>query len=312
MHWVVWILGTVIGVGLMGCGADGLDGENTGLDDTAVVWDYDPDPDVENYFPTGYRATNPQRVVFMGDSITAGVGSSSSSGSYVHLILENMTSEWPDHDDEDLESLYPNLTDVIDVSRGGATTGSLLNGQLSDLSDELGTEVAGETIVVVTVGGNDMQSAIPMVLFGGDAAGENAISGVIENMEEMLDYFDDTTRFPDGVFVYLANVYEPTDGTGYVSNCFFGQNLSSVWHHFEAANSAIRDLAESRDIALVDISAHFQGHGYHATDSTNAYYHGDDPTTWFSSDCIHPNDRGHHELRRVFMAAIEGRPLAAL
>ena len=31
----------------------------------------------------------------------------------------------------------------------------------------------------------------------------------------------------------------------------------------------------------------------------------DDATGWFS-DCIHPNDRGHHELRRLFFEAIDG------
>jgi len=35
------------------------------------------------------------------------------------------------------------------------------------------------------------------------------------------------------------------------------------------------------------------------------YYDATDPTVWFS-DCVHPNDRGHQELRRVFFEAISG------
>lgn len=119
-------------------------------------------------------------------------------------------------------------TEVVDVSMGGATTGSLVSGQLPQLSTALGTTVSGETIAVITIGGNDMQTAIPLVVFGGDAAAENAISSVTSNLHTMIDYFQDSDRFPDGAYLYLANIYEPTDGTGYVSDCFWGQDLSAT------------------------------------------------------------------------------------
>ena len=42
------------------------------------------------------------------------------------------------------------------------------------------------------------------------------------------------------------------------------------------------------------------GHGFHATSETLESYDANDATEWFDNDCIHPNDRGHHELRRLF------------
>jgi hypothetical protein len=41
----------------------------------------------------------------------------------------------------------------------------------------------------------------------------------------------------------------------------------------------------------------------------NPYYYADDPTKWFS-DCIHPDNRGHSELRRLFFEAIDRRYVA--
>jgi len=64
--------------------------------------------------------------------------------------------------------------------------------------------------------------------------------------------------------------------------------------------------AAERGFAVLDLRGHFLGHGYHAEDPTVPSYDPEDPTLWFAPDCIHPNDRGHHEVRRLFHAAITG------
>jgi lysophospholipase L1-like esterase len=277
--------------------------------DTGEVEVSNDDPNVNSYMPANYRAESPTTLIFMGDSITAGDGASPRSEKYSALLEENVDSAWPDYGEVDIQSLFPSIEQIIDVSKGGATTRTLVNSQLSTLSNELGASVSGETIVVMTIGGNDMQAAIPAVLFGGDAAADEAIEKVESNLHKMVDYFEDTTRFPDGVFVYIANVYEPTAGTGYWSSCFGGLDIGSTMDNLADANDAMRAFSIERDIAMIDLQGHFFSHGFYHDDDSMEAYNEEDPTLWFANDCIHPNNRGHHEVRRLFHATIDGKPL---
>ena len=281
-------------------------------DDTPVEWDYELDPDVDGYVPDGYVPVDPARVIYLGDSITAGAGASSGSTSYTSLLVENDEDEWGGWGEQDLRSLYGDGFEVVDVSRGGATTSSLVQDQLPALSSELGDSVSGSSIVVMTVGGNDMQSALFPILLSNDpdAVATERIGEVEANMETTLDYFEDSTRFPDGVHLFFTNIYEPSDAVG-VSQCFFETDYSTILRHFDQANATMRALAEERGTAMVDLRGHFLGHGMYSDDESVEAYDAQDPTQWFSDDCIHPNDRGHHELRRLFITAIEGRPMEA-
>jgi hypothetical protein len=162
----------------------------------------------------------------------------------------------------------------------------------------------------MTIGGNDMQNAIFELLTTSGSAQEDQaaeiIADVADNLDEMIDYLQDPTRFPDGSYIYMANVYDPTDGVGQVGNCFFGMDLTSLWSYFDDANVAFRAVAEARGVGLVDMHGHFLGHGYYYDDSSSEHYSADDPNLWFDSDCIHPNNAGHHELRRLFYSSITG------
>ena len=117
------------------------------------------------------------------------------------------------------------------------------------------------------------------------------------------------SSFPDGSFIYISNVYDPTDDVGQASGCFFSFDLSDIWPYFHDANEAIYNFAEDSGVAMVDLNGHFLGHGWNYDDSDLPVYHSDDPTVWFDADCLHPNDIGHHEVRRLFHAAIDGTPL---
>ena len=152
-----WTCGIAI---VIGCGgAGGGDGTDT-TDGSGTGAGSEPSFIANTYLPEGYFPTDPQRVVFLGDSITGGLGASSGSLTYPSLLVENDAGTWPEYDGLDLQSTFPGLADVIDVSRGGATTGSLNSQQLASMGNSLGDQVSGETIVVMTIGGNDMQNAI--------------------------------------------------------------------------------------------------------------------------------------------------------
>lgn len=270
----------------------------------------EPDPDTNSYVPDGYRASAPERIIFLGDSITAGVGASAGSLTYPSLLVNNDDDEWGDYGDVDLRGLFGEM-DVVDVSAGGATTDTVQAQQLPNLSGVLGDSVSGESLIVITIGGNDMQANLLQILTGGDEVADEVIGEVVNNLHDFVDYFDDADRFPDGTFIYLSNVYEPTDSFGQVDQCLFGFDIGPVMHNFDQANDAIRGVAEERGTGMIDLRGHFMGHGWYNEDPDLPWHHPVDPTRWFDDDCIHPNDRGHHELRRLFHAAIDGVPLPA-
>jgi len=290
---------------LVACGGGDDPSTDTGAPTTgsAVVG---ADPDVNTFVPSGYRPANPTRLVYLGDSITAGYGSSTGSMAYPALLEDNDSSGWPGYDDLDLQSTYPGLTEVIDVSRGGATTDTMLNQQLDNLEDELGGfPVSGETIVVFTIGGNDAQLALNPL-----ADADEIMESGLANMEEIVDWLLDPGHFTDGVRIYGTNIYEPTDAVGQYSGCFFGMDFAGDVATLDSFNDDLRDLASDKGIALVDLRGHFLGHGFYHDDPENEHHHADDPSLWMDDDCVHPNDRGHHEIRRLFHAAIEETSLS--
>jgi len=279
----------------------GLDTSATG--DTGVANPNPADPDVSTWVPDGWPPAEPARLIFLGDSITDGAGVLDQSLAYPSLLVDNNDEAWPDHAAADLAARWPGI-EVIDVARGGATTDTVLSSQLPSIEAALGGPAAGPTLVVGTIGGNDVTNT----LFSfGDLDAE--APRIIDNVDAIAQWFDDE-RFPDGAYVYLTNIYEPTDGEGQVDECFFGLDLSNVQPTFDAINSGTLAKAQANGWAWVDLRGHFLGHGFRHDDPDSAAYHADDPSLWLSRDCIHPNQRGHHEVRRLFLAAIDGEPLS--
>lgn len=261
------------------------------------------DPMVQSAIPDGYPGETPARVVFLGDSITAGYGVTSAKLAYPRLLKNNDDDTWSAFADVDFPGLYGSDPEIIDVSVPGATTGSMVGQQLPNVTEAVGDSVSGPTAVVVTIVGNDVQS----IMLTPDKVDDEIVS-ITENLSEFYDYFEDTARFPDGVKIYLANVYEPSDGVGQADECFYGLNLAKALPALEAVNAATLAQAQDRGVAWLDMHGHFLGHGYNGDDDGNAYYQADDPSLWFADDCIHPNDRGHHEIRRLFWYAMAGQP----
>ena len=241
----------------------------------------------------------PKTVIFVGDSITAGAGAGNDDEDYVSLLVNN-SNTWPDWDGIDLATRYPGIN-VVDVSEGGAWTGTVLNTQIEHLEEQLTLPLEGEVLVVMTVGGNDLQSVL-MNPSGVDARLEKTV----DNWRKIAAYFLDEQRFPEGSTVLMANVYEPTDSVGQVGNCFYGLDISSLLPSLHDANTQLRGLAKELGFSALDMRGTFLGHGFHYNDPTTPYYNADDPSLWIANSCTHPNPRGHHEIRSMFWRAIEG------
>ncbi len=245
------------------------------------------------------------RLVLLGDSITAGVGADKDAWAYAALLQENDGKKWRAYDDVDLESTLPAIPEVIDVSRSGATTDTLLAQQIPALDAQLGdAPVEGSTLVVFTVGGNDAVMALNPL-----SNAEEVIDGILANFEAIFEALTSSDRFAGPVYVYATNVYEPTDGAGQTDKCFYGVNFSDKLSELERANQELAAMSATYGVNIVDLRGHFLGHGFNNKDDSLDGHNAADPSRWFSSDCIHPNDRGHHEIRRLFHAAILGEPL---
>ena len=243
---------------------------------------------------------SPEVVIFLGDSITAGAGSPGDEEDYVRLLVNN-TNTWPDWDGKDLATRYPEI-EVFDVSKSGSWTGTVLNDQIERLEEQVTYPFEGEALVVITVGGNDLQSVLlnPSIV-------EERLEKTVTNWRQIAEYFLDGQRFPDGSTVLMANVYEPTDAVGQAGDCFYGLNISSLLPSLQEANMQFRGLAEELGFSVLDMRGTFLGHGFNYDDSTMLYYNEADPSLWLANDCIHPNPRGHHEIRSMFWRAIEGQ-----
>jgi lysophospholipase L1-like esterase len=261
------------------------------------------DPDVATFVPPDYQPDEVRRVVFFGDSITAGEGVFHPRGHYASLLVDNDDANWPDHADHDLVARWPDV-EVIDVSRSGATTVDVLQRQIPELEALLEPELPGTTLVVGTVGGNDIGT---LLLNIGDVDAEvERISG---NVAEIASWFQASDRFAEQPFVYVTNIYEPTDDMGQADECFYGLPVSFLRDPLTDLNQATRDAAMRDGWAWIDLYGHFQGHGLNHDDPTGPNHDAADPTLWLSTDCVHPNARGHHEIRRLFYYAIAAEPL---
>ncbi len=261
-----------------------------------------PDPDVDTFVPASFPPPSAARVVWFGDSITAGYGVEDREG-WAALLERNHDKKWPDDEGDDWRTMYGQF-ELLDVSRSGATTDDVVAYQLPQVTAAWGERIDGPVLVAGTIGGNDLMEVL--FSFGDIEAG---VEHVLANLEEIGAFFGDAERFPDGAFLAITNVYEPTDGDGQVAECFYGLDLSGFVEDFDGLNASSRELAERQGWAWVDLRGHFLGHGYNYDEPTATAYDEDDPTLWLQDDCIHPNPRGHHEIRRLFRSAFAAQEL---
>jgi lysophospholipase L1-like esterase len=261
------------------------------------------DPDVASWMPEQAPFADATRVVFLGDSITAGYGIDVDANAYANLLVHNHDSSWPESAGDDLTTRYGEL-EVVDVSVSGAETPDLLERQIPDLIEAIGPSAPGPTLIYVTIGGNDLVYALT------EPGGLATIADDVEaNLRAMAEQLLDPGLFPDGALLHVTNVYEPTDGEGQADECFFGLDLAGVEPVLDDTNARSLALAQELGFAWVDLRGHFRGHGFNHDLASNDWHDPDDPTLWLQDDCIHPNRRGHHELRRLFLAATDGVPL---
>jgi lysophospholipase L1-like esterase len=247
---------------------------------------------------------NEQTVLLLGigDSITDGFGASKGF-SYFDRLISN-----PDGDSEDmmgkhLSKVFPKLTS-LNKSESGSTSFDHI--RMARQIERQPGHVFG--LAVITSGGNDL-----IHNYGKTPPKEGAMYGAtrqqaqpwVDNYRQRLDEMVVTihSRFPGGCQIFLANIYDPSDGTGDTKEFFTGL---PVWADGLALladyNRIIVECATQHDyVHLVDIHTPFLGHGIHCRKFWTGHYVWSDPTYWYFINIEDPSERGYDAIRRMFL-----------
>ncbi len=239
----------------------------------------------------------------IGDSITEGYGAREEF-SYFDRLIRNPDSDNPDMLGKNLSVVLPNL-----ITRNIADSGTASIGHCADIESLQSQPQDVFGIVVMTTGGNDL-----IHNYGRRPPEEGAMYGAsfeqarpwIDNFQKRLDEMITRLRdvFPGGCQIFLANIYDPSDGTGNTSTWLTGL---PAWPDAElilhAYNKKLAECAERYEyVHLVDIHKPFLGHGIHCRKFWIKNYCRNDPTYWYQSKNLEdPSERGYDAIRRLFL-----------
>jgi lysophospholipase L1-like esterase len=294
-------------------------------------------PDYDQFMPvlgTHCVGTNHQdvvdveRVVFLGDSITVGSRPTLPSQSYRAVLGDMLRDQWGlSYGDAVAEFLWKTpdpfsgeaaqqtAGDFSSCARWGAR-----NDDLPGMSNQLETCFPPETLdlrtlVVMTSGGNDVSSLAQDAIAGVPLPELTAsVEGFVALKREALEWLKQPGRFPNGVYVVFANIYEFTDGTGDVMSCDvsglagFDQpvpNPAELADLILWANEQYMSIAVDTDTDMLFLLETFCGHGFGNEDPTSPCYRGPGTPRWFDLTCIHPNPEGHGVIADNFMSIID-------
>lgn len=244
-------------------------------------------------------------LVGIGDSITAGLGASKRSRSFFNRLIQNPSDEFDDMKGRSLLSVLPNLT-----SKNLAVSGSNSRQHMEMIQERLAVQPEDLFgIVVLTTGGNDLihsygrSTPRECAMYG--ATIEQAqpwIASFRARLAAMLDLI--TERFPGGCEIYIANIYDPTDGVGDAPSIYLPRWPDGLAIH-AAYNDIILESAQAREhVHIVPIYEVFLGHGSHCRQFWRTTYQWRDPNYWFFTNVEDPNDRGYDAIRRTFLNVI--------
>jgi hypothetical protein len=243
-----------------------------------------------------------QKVVFLGDSITVGTPPYYTKG-YRFVLMQMLQDKF-------------GALEFKNCSNWGDRADDLLlpdKQQILKCFDKL--PETKRTLVIMTVGGNDMNH------IAGDIVEGRGILHAMDEAKRTADLMDDAIkwffvpgRFTNGIFVVYADVYEFTDGTGDLDSCLMAktQGLSGVHTElnqpFNYLNERFMKLAVETGTDMVFMLEHFCGHGFcrdnKCANPSACYQPGSE--MWLDVlTCIHPNDEGHNELAGMFKAVID-------
>lgn len=245
------------------------------------------------------------RLIGLGDSITAGLGAASPDHTFFNRLFENPSDEFADMQGVCLSQVIPNME-----FENLAISGSTSMEHLQTIEQRLLLQSPSTFgLVVMTTGGNDLIHS-----YGKSPPRECAMYGAtLEQAEPWIDSFRKrrdrmhaivNTRFPGGCEIFIADIYDPTDGVGDAPSVYLPHWPDGLYIHARY-NQAINQFADSHEnVHVVPLHKTFLGHGSHCHQFWRSTYVSEDPNYWYYDNIEDPNDRGCDAIRRVFLNSI--------
>ncbi|MFT7619091.1 MAG: hypothetical protein ACI97A_002740 [Planctomycetota bacterium] len=249
---------------------------------------------------------SPVLLVSIGDSISTGYGAPKGEG-FPDLMIKNVNAVFPEMAGIDLVTVMPQLTHLPLAQN---SSNSIEHKKVITDLPVHPKETFG--IITMTCGGIDL-----IHYYGKAVPKEGAIYGAslaeakpwIRNFEsrlgEMMQLLK--ARFPGGLAVLLATIYDPTDNVGDIENAgplFWLPAWPDGLEILRQFNEVIARIANQHDfVHVADIRGAMLGHGIHCADSNHENYNSEDPGYWYFANLEDPNVRGHDAIRRAFLNA---------
>jgi lysophospholipase L1-like esterase len=204
-----------------------------------------------------------------------------------------------------LSTVIPKLQ-FTNLAISGSTSSEHMERELPHLATA-GSNVVG--IVVLTTGGNDL-----IHNYGRTPPRDQAMYGAsLEQAKPWIENFDHrlnsiineiTGRFPGGCQVFLANIYDPTDGAGDIKHTSLPDWPDGL-KILNSYNEIIQKCANTHtNVHLINMHDTFLGHGIHCSQFWTKHYDWKDPHYWYFVNLEDPNERGYDAIRRLFLIEI--------
>ena len=201
------------------------------------------------------------------------------------LLYQNDDARWPDEQGNDLVTRYPGIT-MHNLAADGATIGDVFGEQLTQLD-----ESDDATLVTLTVGGNDLLSAMS------NKPRASLLERIAHDVGDAYEFLlDAIRRTRPNSLVLLTSVYDPSDRLGHIPGVL--ENVGALpLHVIDGLNEHIRTLASGTpNAAFADVYQHFLGHGATAPEGERWY--------WRRS-LLEPGAVGANEIRRVWRDVLD-------
>jgi lysophospholipase L1-like esterase len=205
------------------------------------------------------------------------------------LLFRNDDARWPEEQGADLVTRYPGV-ELRNLASDGATIGDVFGEQLPQLEEN-----EDDTLITLTVGGNDLLSAFA------NRPRASLLEAIARDVAEAYEFLVDALRRarPNALIV-LSTIYDPSDRLGRIPGVLEEAGVLPL-EILEGMNDHIRTLAAGTPgVALADVHARFLGHGASAPEADRWY--------WRRS-LVEPNAVGAHEIRRLWRDVVEEEEL---
>lgn len=197
---------------------------------------------------------------------------------------------------------YPGLT-YENYAVDGALIADVVNNQLPMIAGG-----ASPVFVNVFIGGNDLAAH----LYEPDATATqswmNLEPGAMQNMNTIVSYFEDKTKFPGGAVVMINSQYNPFDECVTSAYSYASTVKQNIIKEFNQ-DLLTKVVGAHKSAVYVEQYGDLLGHGDNynqatSTTGTACPHYMSGAADWMA-DLIHPNALGHVQLAKQMTAAVD-------